>query len=192
VDDIHSNANLVPPLEREGKDSVSGTEAASIIEESLVDNGRATRSTGARPNDGGKRPADTGKSRQPSSNHILKQLASYNRSPLLERQDLPGSLSVDPQDEQNRDLEMDRGAQNNVRSSITPDVGEVEALGIEYSEDEQGKEGAPRYCTCKGEAFGTMIACENDNCPIEWFHLGCLGLKRMPKVDGKSNPTCQT
>ena len=26
-----------------------------------------------------------------------------------------------------------------------------------------------------------MIACENDNCSIEWFHTKCLKMKVIPK-----------
>ena len=25
-------------------------------------------------------------------------------------------------------------------------------------------------------AMGTMVSCSNDDCPIEWFHLACVGL----------------
>ncbi|CAD6442702.1 88e8d916-10c3-4a44-b97c-7da40dd23015 [Sclerotinia trifoliorum] len=38
----------------------------------------------------------------------------------------------------------------------------------------------PRYCTCNRVSFGTMIACENDNCEKEWFHLECVGLPAIP------------
>lgn len=34
----------------------------------------------------------------------------------------------------------------------------------------------PKYCYCNRISFGEMIACENDDCPIEWFHFGCVGL----------------
>ena len=26
-----------------------------------------------------------------------------------------------------------------------------------------------------------MIGCDNDLCPIEWFHFGCMGLTAKPK-----------
>lgn len=34
------------------------------------------------------------------------------------------------------------------------------------------------WCVCGGPSEGYMIACENDKCPIEWFHIGCVGLKK--------------
>lgn len=34
----------------------------------------------------------------------------------------------------------------------------------------------PTYCICKQVSFGEMIACDNDDCPLEWFHYNCVGL----------------
>jgi hypothetical protein len=34
----------------------------------------------------------------------------------------------------------------------------------------------PVYCTCKNISYGQMIACENPDCLVEWFHFGCVGL----------------
>jgi len=34
----------------------------------------------------------------------------------------------------------------------------------------------PVYCTCRMVSFGNMIGCESEDCRIEWFHLGCVGL----------------
>lgn len=39
----------------------------------------------------------------------------------------------------------------------------------------------PTYCVCRQVSFGEMIACEQDDCPIEWYHFGCVGLKTQPK-----------
>lgn len=39
----------------------------------------------------------------------------------------------------------------------------------------------PRYCTCQQVSFGEMIACDNKDCPIEWFHFPCVDLKTKPK-----------
>ncbi|TPX43701.1 hypothetical protein SeLEV6574_g04903 [Synchytrium endobioticum] len=47
----------------------------------------------------------------------------------------------------------------------------------------------PLYCLCNQVSYGNMIACDNDDCEIEWFHLGCVGLSATPK--GKWYcPTC--
>ncbi|EEQ33511.1 PHD finger domain-containing protein [Microsporum canis CBS 113480] len=38
----------------------------------------------------------------------------------------------------------------------------------------------PRYCYCNEVSFGEMVACDNPNCPREWFHLSCVGLTKPP------------
>ncbi|KAI0670688.1 hypothetical protein C8Q78DRAFT_975056 [Trametes maxima] len=39
----------------------------------------------------------------------------------------------------------------------------------------------PRYCFCNQVSFGDMIACDNPTCVREWFHIGCVGLTKIPK-----------
>uniref|UniRef100_A0A7S2Z0C1 PHD finger protein ING n=1 Tax=Chloropicon laureae TaxID=464258 RepID=A0A7S2Z0C1_9CHLO len=41
----------------------------------------------------------------------------------------------------------------------------------------------PRYCYCSNVSFGEMVGCDNDECPWEWFHIGCVGIlpHNMPK-----------
>ena len=46
----------------------------------------------------------------------------------------------------------------------------------------------PRYCYCRGPEAGTMIGCDNPDCPIEWFHIECLQIRTIPK--GKSKWYC--
>jgi len=38
----------------------------------------------------------------------------------------------------------------------------------------------PRYCYCNQVSYGEMIGCDNDDCPLEWFHLSCAGLTSAP------------
>jgi len=48
----------------------------------------------------------------------------------------------------------------------------------------------PTYCICHQVSYGHMIACDNPECPIEWFHIACMGLNSIPK--GKWYcPKCQ-
>uniref|UniRef100_A0A1D1XF55 PHD finger protein ING n=1 Tax=Anthurium amnicola TaxID=1678845 RepID=A0A1D1XF55_9ARAE len=39
----------------------------------------------------------------------------------------------------------------------------------------------PTYCFCNQVSYGQMVACDNPDCKIEWFHFGCVGLKEQPK-----------
>ncbi|KAI2794788.1 hypothetical protein POX_a01389 [Penicillium oxalicum] len=46
--------------------------------------------------------------------------------------------------------------------------------------DDEDEEQEPRYCYCNEVSFGEMVACDNDNCPREWFHLSCVGMTKPP------------
>ncbi|KAH8900698.1 hypothetical protein GQ53DRAFT_835635 [Thozetella sp. PMI_491] len=56
----------------------------------------------------------------------------------------------------------------------------------DYREQEgNAKEGddeddEPRYCYCDCVSYGEMVPCEAEDCPREWFHLGCIGLPKAP------------
>ncbi|XP_044254201.1 inhibitor of growth protein 1 [Tribolium madens] len=39
----------------------------------------------------------------------------------------------------------------------------------------------PTYCLCDQISYGEMIMCDNDLCPIEWFHFSCVTLTTKPK-----------
>ncbi|CEH14203.1 chromatin remodeling protein [Ceraceosorus bombacis] len=39
----------------------------------------------------------------------------------------------------------------------------------------------PRYCYCDQVSYGDMVACDNDDCPREWFHYSCVGLDSAPR-----------
>lgn len=56
------------------------------------------------------------------------------------------------------------------------------------SSSSAGNETSEFFCYCKGPDSGDMIACDNDNCSIEWFHLSCLKMTSFPK--GKSKWYC--
>jgi inhibitor of growth protein 4 len=38
----------------------------------------------------------------------------------------------------------------------------------------------PTYSFCNQVSYGEMVACNNRDCKIEWFHFGCVGLKEQP------------
>ena len=39
----------------------------------------------------------------------------------------------------------------------------------------------PVYCVCKERSHGLMVACDNLDCAIEWFHIDCVGMTKLPK-----------
>ncbi|KAJ2919839.1 hypothetical protein MD484_g625, partial [Candolleomyces efflorescens] len=63
----------------------------------------------------------------------------------------------------------------------TPEQEEDE--DAEGEEEVEGDEGDDNriYCYCQQQSFGDMIACDNEeDCPYEWFHLSCAGIKGAP------------
>jgi len=59
----------------------------------------------------------------------------------------------------------------------------VDDTGHDEDDDEaeNGGDDDERYCYCDGVSYGEMVACDNKDCPREWFHLDCIGLKSVPK-----------
>ncbi|KAL5614687.1 hypothetical protein BROUX41_004783 [Berkeleyomyces rouxiae] len=55
------------------------------------------------------------------------------------------------------------------------DADEDEEIG-DYDEASDNK----KYCLCQKVSFGDMVACDNDDCPYEWFHWSCVGLVSEP------------
>ena len=60
------------------------------------------------------------------------------------------------------------------RKDIDGDMEMVEG----EEEDEAGDE--KKYCMCQSVSYGSMVACDNEQCPYEWFHWTCVGLKSEP------------
>ncbi|XP_050414546.1 inhibitor of growth protein 3 [Patella vulgata] len=65
----------------------------------------------------------------------------------------------------------------------TPPVPPVEDTTAELQvvDTWQSDPNEPRYCLCNEVSYGDMVGCDNEDCPIEWFHYGCVGLFQAPK-----------
>jgi len=85
----------------------------------------------------------------------------------------------------NADEGEDDGGDNAVvdfgssRLSPAPDSS-TGSLHSEHAVDGEDKGDEPKYCLCQNVSFGEMVACDNDECPYEWFHWSCVGLKSEP------------
>lgn len=68
-------------------------------------------------------------------------------------------------------------------------VEQDETLELEEEGEEEGEvgggEGEPKYCYCNDVSYGEMVACDNEACAREWFHLKCAGLIRAPDENSK-------
>jgi inhibitor of growth protein 3 len=49
---------------------------------------------------------------------------------------------------------------------------------VDVEDDEGGDD--KKYCVCQSVSYGDMVACDNESCPLEWFHWNCVGLKSEP------------
>ncbi|KAK4220123.1 hypothetical protein QBC37DRAFT_1935 [Rhypophila decipiens] len=49
---------------------------------------------------------------------------------------------------------------------------------MDIDDDDAGDD--KKYCLCQNVSFGNMVACDNQECPYEWFHWDCVGLKSEP------------
>lgn len=59
------------------------------------------------------------------------------------------------------------------------DAYEMQPTISEFKPEEDTK----LYCTCGGQSSGNMIACDNPKCPIEWFHMVCVGFKEEDQLN---------
>jgi len=55
------------------------------------------------------------------------------------------------------------------------DRDEIDPSNFDIDPDE------PTYCLCDQVSYGDMVGCDNDLCPIEWFHFNCVQLTSKPK-----------
>ncbi|KAL2403943.1 hypothetical protein ABEF95_007788 [Exophiala dermatitidis] len=87
------------------------------------------------------------------------------------------------------DASQSRGRRGHKKQPVDDgdaDMGEDEDMDDEEGEDDK------RYCICNQRSYGEMVACENDDCPYQWFHTGCLNMKKVPDEDEDWYcPTCR-
>jgi hypothetical protein len=92
-----------------------------------------------------------------------------------------GSLADDDQAEPSIEGEVDRDA--DLEDQDADQYAEEDEYDSEPGDPDDPNE--PKYCYCDRGSYGEMIACDNEQCPREWFHLGCTGLKEPPEEEEK-------
>ena len=98
---------------------------------------------------------------------------------------LAGSLADEEQAELSIEGEVDRDAdlEDQDADRYADPYAEEEEYDSEPGDPDDPNE--PKYCYCDRGSYGEMIACDNEQCPREWFHLGCTGLKEPPEEEEK-------
>ncbi|CAI2352270.1 unnamed protein product [Caenorhabditis sp. 36 PRJEB53466] len=73
------------------------------------------------------------------------------------------------------------------KNEVVKEKEEEEDDDGEEKEEEGGEEAAAadddgrRWCWCKMNKDGEdMVCCDNDVCPLAWFHFSCIGITRAP------------
>ena len=69
---------------------------------------------------------------------------------------------------------------NSVRGNAdgNAEAGDAEA-DVDMAEEAEGED-ERKYCTCRSVSYGNMVACDNEECPYEWFHWSCVGMTKEP------------
>ncbi|KAF8914323.1 hypothetical protein CPB84DRAFT_1758980 [Gymnopilus junonius] len=98
---------------------------------------------------------------------VARESASHSRS-RLSRQSQTSHLQQRRQEEE--DLDAD-------------------AEGEEDLEGEDVDDDTTLYCLCHKQSYGDMIGCDNPDCPYQWFHISCVGVK-TPLPDKWYCPVC--
>ena len=44
-----------------------------------------------------------------------------------------------------------------------------------------GQDAGTLHCTCRRPSQGDMIACDNADCAVGWYHYECVGVRRAPR-----------
>ncbi|TFB06347.1 Chromatin modification-related protein YNG2 [Trichoderma ghanense] len=125
---------------------------------------------------GGRRgtPTMTGRKKPPNRSSLSRVKKASNRNSPASTAD------SDLSDAGSGSGEEDDGPESRPRAAMVDgkDGDGDEVLGDAEDDEEGGDD--KRYCLCHNVSYGDMVACDNDNCPYEWFHWSCVGLKSEP------------
>ena len=113
--------------------------------------------------------------KKPSNSQARRRLHAANRKSGLST-NVKASPSISSTGGDSASVsELDGGEAEDVASDA--EMGDAE-IG---DEDPDGEgDDTRKYCTCRSVSYGNMVACDNDDCPYEWFHWNCVGMTREP------------
>ncbi|CAK4034000.1 Chromatin modification-related [Lecanosticta acicola] len=58
--------------------------------------------------------------------------------------------------------------------------GIVDSREQKSAKQDHDADAEPRYCYCNQPESGKMLGCDGQECPKQWFHFSCVGLKEAP------------
>lgn len=113
----------------------------------------------------------------------IQQLDDFmKRTDLRRERDLTSAAGVananlDSSTKTGRGSESSKGGRKKTRLAAAASAVEPASMDLDLPVDPN----EPRYCFCNQVSFGNMVACDNPDCKIEWFHYDCVGLKEQPR-----------
>ncbi|OAG29598.1 hypothetical protein NEDG_00731 [Nematocida displodere] len=67
------------------------------------------------------------------------------------------------------------------KGALTQKLGRITKLLEQKIDSDDSDDEENIYCLCKRPMAGEMVVCDNNNCPVQWYHCACVGLKTTPK-----------
>lgn len=104
---------------------------------------------------------------------------SPSLTPVMASYDDPIDEEMEEADEPAEDVDVTVDDVN-VDADVDLDADDADEVDEEGDDPDPDDPDEPKYCYCLRGSYGDMVGCDNNNCPREWFHLGCTELKRMP------------
>ena len=115
---------------------------------------------------------------------VLEELANQPAIPPANNRKKKRSNSMNDEKDANKKRRKLDKPLNQMQNKTTikkreqHEMGKVEPIGLDLFPIDPYE---PKYCICNQVSFGRMIACDNPQCQIEWFHFACVKLDEEPK-----------
>lgn len=112
-----------------------------------------------------------------SSEHLNTNLTKVNKFQKKNVQ-IKTNLNKNIQTSKTMSIDTDQKVKNNTTHTNSKTQRSKKIISKSLDSDNEIE---PTYCICEEVSYGNMVCCDNDLCPIEWFHFGCVSLTRKPK-----------
>ncbi|XP_064604419.1 inhibitor of growth protein 3-like [Liolophura sinensis] len=121
-------------------------------------------------------PVDNTPRSQRNKKQTLKASAAAANA-IQQQKELQQQLQTPPQPQPPAAAPASVALVESVEEVVEPQIVDENGQAVDWQYDPN----EPRYCLCNQVSYGDMVGCDNDDCPIEWFHYGCVGLAQAPK-----------
>ncbi|KID74682.1 Inhibitor of growth protein 1 [Metarhizium brunneum] len=122
-------------------------------------------------------PTAVSRKKPPNKSYLsrVKKASARNSPASTADSDLSEAESLSGEEEE----EAGDGRRRGTPTADGKDAEGDDPVGDADDDEEEGGDDK-KYCLCHNVSYGDMVACDNDNCPYEWFHWSCVGLKSEP------------